>query len=139
MKIRKNLICSILAMSLAVVPNSFSYITSASEAVVIWESTFKVNTSVGFEDNIAHCFVEIIGYEWVSEIDNITITLWKKTGKQLQLIKEWRDLSSTGNYFEFSNDAYGVSNGHTYCIVVTADVFYNGDVESINISKDVIY
>lgn len=78
MKIRKNLICSILAMSLAVVPNSFSYITSASEAVVIWESTFKVNTSVGFEDNIAHCFVEIIGYEWVSEIDNITITLWKK-------------------------------------------------------------
>ena len=102
MKIRKNLICSILAMSLAVVPNSFSYITSASEAVVIWESTFKVNTSVGFEDNIAHCFVEIIGYEWVSEIDNITITLWKKTGKQLQLIKEWRDLSATGNYFEFS-------------------------------------
>lgn len=81
MKIRKNLICSILAMSLAVVPNSFSYITSASEAVVIWESTFRVNTSVGFEDNIAHCFVEIIGYEWVSEIDNITITLWKKNRK----------------------------------------------------------
>lgn len=139
MKLRKNLICSILAMSLALVPNTFSHITSASEAMVSWESTFRVNMSVEFKDNAARCFVEIVGYEWVDNINNITITLWEKAGQQLQIVKEWSNLSTTGNYFVFDDNAYGVSSGHTYCVVLTADVFYNGDTETINTSKDAVY
>ena len=75
MKKKKKLSGIILALSLTLISNSLASVASSSAEVVTWDHTYEVNMNIQFDKEEAHCYVEILGFPWVSEIDNITVTL----------------------------------------------------------------
>ena len=139
MKRKKTLSGFILALSLTLVSNSLTSVASSSAEVVTWDYTYEINMNIEFDNEGAHCYVEIVGFPCVSEIDNITVTLVEMVGKQKKLVKKWSGLSTSGNLFELWGDASNVSSGHTYRLTTTADVHCNGVIESISSNKDIIY
>lgn len=87
MKRKKTLSGFILALSLTLVSNSLTSVASSSAEVVTWDYTYEINMNIEFDNEGAHCYVEIVGFPCVSEIDNITVTLVEMVGKQKNLLK----------------------------------------------------
>lgn len=136
-KNKERLICSILAV--IILMSTLVYTAFASDIMPLWDNTYSVSITHGLVDGKACCNVEIIGYSGTSEIDNVTITLYKKVGKALILIEEWENLSATGSKFSFYDEVAGVASGYTYRLTVTADVHRNGTVENIDTYGDTAY
>ena len=137
MKSKKRLICFIFTV--VILLSTVVCSTSASDVVPLWDNTYRVRITHGLVDGKACCNVEIIGYTGTSEIDNVTITLYKKVGNALILIEEWENLSATGSKFSFYDEVAGVASGYTYRLTVTADVHRNGTVENIDTYGDSDY
>ena len=103
-----------------------------------WTATWKVVLAQDYYSREGiYCYVEIVGFDNVTSIENIDIVLKRQVGNDWEETASWLDLSVDDKEFIFEQVASNGTIGETYRLEVTADVYYDtNSMETITCFKD---
>ena len=106
-----------------------------------WTATWKVVLAQDYYSREGiYCYVEIVGFDNVTSIENIDIVLKRQVGNDWEETASWLDLSVDDKEFIFEQVASNGTIGETYRLEVTADVYYDtNSMETINCFMDKEY
>ena len=117
------------------------FATSAHAVQPRWNATWKVVLiQEYYSGEGVYCYVEIVGFDNVTSIENIDIVLKRQVGNDWVEIASWLDAASDTNEFMRECTASNATIGETYRLEVTADVYYDtNSMETINCFMDKEY
>ena len=115
----------LLILSILVIP---------SMAALMWNVTFNVTTSHGYNDSTheAAVYVSITPY-YSNTIYNINVYLERYSGSTWVPVASWTGLSSSTNDFSFYDTTSNVKKYLTYRVHVTGTVSSNGITDNLNV------
>ena len=128
---KKRLILGCIAVMMCAV-----FIVSVS-AQTFWNFTEAADIIHAYVNGGAECSVAIYAQDG-SIITNVNIRLDRVASGMLFNIASWNNLSA-GSILDFSDFVPNVEPYYSYRLSFTAEVWYNGNVEYLNLHSDVYY
>lgn len=105
-----------------------------------WTNTMKIVLAQDYYyTEGVYCYVEIVGHDFTTSIQNIDIVLSKQVGDDWVEVESWLDASVDGNEFLSETVSSIASVGYTYRLSVTADVYAGNVVEHVESYYDKEY
>lgn len=105
------------------------FATTVSAVQPRYSYTNYTTTTLTFKGTTAYCSITIFGYESVTSITDVNITLKDSNGTPVGI---WRNLSSTGQDFMFFDTVPNLNKGEHYNISFSAKVNTDNGSEIIS-------
>lgn len=106
-----------------------SLATTAFAVEPRYSDTSAVIVQLLFSGTSADCSVKIYGKSGTKSITDVNITL---TDSDDNVVEEWKNLSSNGSIFSFSETASDLTKGKKYKLSVSANVNGNSSTEFVS-------